>query len=100
VAVARTVPVSQAGKGAVLTLQARAGVVRELALDDRRQGVSVPGFGRLSLQGYDKDETRALFGLGASLSLGGGVAGFLDYGGEWGGDATLHTGSAGLRLTF
>jgi outer membrane autotransporter protein len=79
----------------------RLGGVQEIALDNRKVGASLPGFGgSFTLEGNDDDETRALVGAGTTLWARDNVAAFVDYNGEFGGDTTNHTLAAGLRITF
>jgi outer membrane autotransporter protein len=79
----------------------RIGVVQEIALDNRKVGASLPGFGgSFTLQGNDDDETRALVGAGATLWARENIAAFVDYNGEFGNDTTSHTFAAGVRISF
>jgi outer membrane autotransporter protein len=79
----------------------RLGVVQEIALDNRKVGASLPGFGgSFTLKGNDDDETRALVGAGTTLWARENIAAFVDYNGEFGNDTTNHTLAGGVRITF
>jgi len=74
--------------------------VGQFALDDRRVGAVVPGFGSVVFLGNDSDEIRGAVGAGTTLWLENGLAVFLDYSGEFGSDTRNSTLSGGLRFVL